>query len=334
MSKQRIGWLDLIKILACVMVVLLHSVNIGLDKTSYTSGLWIYYLGTYAIPLFFMVNGYLMIGKENTGDLRYLSKKIFKIVSIIVFWNIPIYFLKVCLNKNVKNIFLELFGCLFQKGIFFHFWFLGALILLYCLLPLIDYIYKHKSYDKIVGVIVIINILIDFVFILMNFKYEYIFREHIIQTFRLWQWILYYMLGGYIKHKTEKLENINLKKLIFITIICIAITVIAECIFSKALYGNMYAESFYSNLLVVLGSILIFVLLSRINISNSIITKISNFTMGIYIVHVLVLNVITKLITFNNNYFCLIKMCLVFMLSLLISFLLSKIPVIKEFIKL
>ncbi len=73
MSKQRIGWLDLIKILACVMVVLLHSVNVGLDKSNYISGLWIYYLGTYAIPLFFMVNGYLMIGKENTGGVFKVS---------------------------------------------------------------------------------------------------------------------------------------------------------------------------------------------------------------------------------------------------------------------
>mgnify|MGYP000580179921 CR=1 FL=1 len=65
MKKIRNTNLDLLKIMACIGVVLLHTTMPGFKETricNYSS--YLYYLGTYSIPLFFMVNGYLMLGKS------------------------------------------------------------------------------------------------------------------------------------------------------------------------------------------------------------------------------------------------------------------------------
>ncbi len=66
MRKYRNINLDLLKVLACVGVVLLHTTMDGFKETgSWNLLTYLYYLGTYSIPLFFMVNGYLLLGKRD-----------------------------------------------------------------------------------------------------------------------------------------------------------------------------------------------------------------------------------------------------------------------------
>ena len=62
MRKIRNINLDLIKVLACIGVVLLHTTMGGFKETgSWNLLTYLYYLGTYSIPLFFMVNGYFSL---------------------------------------------------------------------------------------------------------------------------------------------------------------------------------------------------------------------------------------------------------------------------------
>ena len=66
MRKYRNINLDLLKVLACVGVVLLHTTMGGFKEAgSWNLLTYLYYLGTYSIPLFFMVNGYLLLGKRD-----------------------------------------------------------------------------------------------------------------------------------------------------------------------------------------------------------------------------------------------------------------------------
>lgn len=334
MSKKRIDWLDLIKIIACIMVVLLHSINIGLKENIYTSGLWIYYIGTFAIPLFFMVNGFLMIGKEKSNYKGYLVNKIQKVLIVVSAWNFPILCLKIIIHKDMKNIITELFGCFFQKGTFSHFWYLGALILLYIFLPMLNRIYLTPLYERCTVLFILLNIFLDIFFVFLYLKYDFIFKNHIIQTFRIWTWLLYYLLGGLIKKKNAKLKNISFEKLFMIVIILIGIVIKFEIQFGYKLYGNLYAESFYSNFLVIITSILIFILISKLNIKKPIISNMSKLIMGIYIVHMPILRIVVKITKFNNNYYCLINFVFVFVMSIIVSYIISKIPHLKELIKL
>ena len=62
--KERETWLDFIKIVACFLVVMLHTISYGLSENVITPSLLVYYIGTFAIPLFFMVNGYLQLRRK------------------------------------------------------------------------------------------------------------------------------------------------------------------------------------------------------------------------------------------------------------------------------
>ena len=85
MRKIRNINLDLIKVLACVGVVLLHTTMGGFKETgSWNFLAYLYYLGTYSIPLFFMVNGYLLLGKRDNLSLHTPESKMDSNNSVIM----------------------------------------------------------------------------------------------------------------------------------------------------------------------------------------------------------------------------------------------------------
>lgn len=61
---RNIG-LDLLKVFSCVGVIALHSSITGFTLDNFNISAYIYYLGTYFIPLFFMVNGYFLLNKRD-----------------------------------------------------------------------------------------------------------------------------------------------------------------------------------------------------------------------------------------------------------------------------
>lgn len=333
-NKERIIWIDLIKIIACIMVVILHSISIGLKQNVYCSGLWIYYLGTFAIPLFFMVNGYLVAGnlKYSYRDKK-MYKKILKIFLIVVSWSFLWYVVKKILSKNLDNIFIETIGSLFQKGLFPHFWFLGSLIIIDLLIPIINKIYYSDKFKIIVKSGIVLNVVLDISFILLYNNFNFIMRENIIQTFRLWAWILFYLLGAYVKKYYDIFNKIDNTKLYGCTLICIILSIIYEVMFSFKLYGNLYAENFYSSFIIILTTFLIFISLSKMNIKSGSLSKLSNLSMGVYIIHPFILNILNKFLVFNNNYLLIITMILALICSFTFSYVISKIPMLKELIK-
>ena len=134
MKKARNINIDLIKIIACIGVVLLHTTMPGFKETgrwNYSS--YLYYLGTYSIPLFFMVNGYLLLGKSKI-TYPYILHKIKWVLITVSSWTVIIWFLK---RDFTINPIKKILAFLIQKGYFFQFWFFGSLILIYLCLPIL-----------------------------------------------------------------------------------------------------------------------------------------------------------------------------------------------------
>ena len=94
MHKTRNINLDLIKVLACIGVVLLHTTMIGFKDTgSWNLLAYLYYLGTYSIPLFFMVNGYLLLGKKEI-TYPYILQKVKWILITVSSWPFIVWLFK------------------------------------------------------------------------------------------------------------------------------------------------------------------------------------------------------------------------------------------------
>ena len=101
MRKYRNINLDLLKVLACVGVVLLHTTMGGFKETgSWNLLTYLYYLGTYSIPLFFMVNGYLLLGKREI-TYSYILQKVKWILITVSSWTFIVWLFKRDFTENL-----------------------------------------------------------------------------------------------------------------------------------------------------------------------------------------------------------------------------------------
>ena len=77
-QQNRDSSLDLIKIIAVFGVISLHTVDcttgLGFSSSHIVPNI-VYNIGVIAIPLFFMVNGYLLIGKTSKPNAYILRRK-------------------------------------------------------------------------------------------------------------------------------------------------------------------------------------------------------------------------------------------------------------------
>lgn len=188
LSKERNMSIDVIKIIAMLGVIMLHTTHDfmyhdGLDIASF-----MYKSSVISIPLFFMSSGYLLLGRNNI-TYNYTLKKIIGILRYMAFFCVCYWLIKQNFTFNsLWNIF---WGSFNVEGPFFVFWYFGAMIIIYLLLPFINYIYlyfKKAYYLSIIFLLVIQNII---------FSYNSIIGiETAPAALRLYNWLTYFMLGG------------------------------------------------------------------------------------------------------------------------------------------
>lgn len=334
MNREK--WLDCIKIVASFLVIVLHVTNYGLDDNISSRIHLIYYLGVYAIPLFFMVNGYLQLRKKEI-TYKYCIKKIIKILFVVFMWNLFIIIAYIILKNEYKNIFCEMFKNLFmQKGFFNYFWFFGALIILYLLLPIISKIFNSKKYYLgFTLALVFISCIIDILNITSNYYAQEVIMNKIYQPLRIWSWLMYFSIGGVLS-KIDFLNIIGYKKFKIVTVALVILGVLYEYLFSYRLYGNLYAENFYDSIIIIIGATFIFSLFKNIKFSenNNFIDLSSNLIMGIYIVQPIVIKIIRYIIPLGTDFFNVLAIFLVYIISLCTSYIISKTPKLKTLIKL
>ena len=121
-----------------------------------------------------MVNGYLQLSRE--VNYKYSFKKIIKILVVAFFWNFAIIILRYIVEGQLDNPFSATIRSLIQKGNFSHFWFLGSLILIYLILPLLCKLFNRTNnlYKYVVAILfllcILVNILNIYNYGLLKFK--------------------------------------------------------------------------------------------------------------------------------------------------------------------
>ena len=104
-NKKREVWIDCVKIIAIYLVIILHIFCKNMKEPNI-----FYFLGTCAVPLFFMVSGYLNINKNR--NYSYCLKKIISIIRIVLLCNIIYLIVNICLKKVSLSPYLILYPIL------------------------------------------------------------------------------------------------------------------------------------------------------------------------------------------------------------------------------
>ncbi len=324
--------LDLLKVMACIGVVSLHTTISGFKATeSWNISAYLYYLGTYSIPIFFLINGCFLLNKKNLS-YSYIFNKLKWMTFSVFFWNITIWILK---RDFTSNPFKAIIGSLVQRGYFSQFWFFGTLIIIYLTLPLIkQFLTDSRRYINILLFLTLIGI----VFQVSNILFQQAMQVHVIQSFRLWTWYFYYIMGGFIGSinfkEVDKLTNIRVKVGVLLAVV---LSPMYFFFVAKYIHHNLYAEFFYDDVFVKIISIGIFLVLLNAKIPERYIPFLmysSALTMGVFIVHTYVMKVVGKFISFGFDFSYVVFFIATLLISFGISAVLDRIPMIRRMIRL
>ncbi len=329
-AETRNQSIDLIKIMAMSMVVCLHSIYpfIGFDR--YDLSFIVYRLSMAAIPLFFMVSGYLLIGRPDAG-YGYSLKKIFGIVRFVFlislsYWILHSVYSILNNEPGFDVIYLAklLVGWFIQKSTFNVFWYFGAMCIIYLLYPLINALQNDiRKY----------LLLLFFLCLVQNIVFIGNITDHVepmtIQTFRLWNWLTFFMAGGLMKA-----FNVNLRVLCAVTVLFAGLSLLTV-IWLFPYIGIPY-EYYYGCPVLIVFVACLFKLISSLRIKkNRIIAELSSTFLPVYAFHGLVINRCHKLIPVLRDFewggvmYWLSTLCITVLLSLAIM----RIPYVKNIFK-
>ena len=335
MKKRNIN-IDLIKSIAVFLVISVHFFlntkfyNMKVTEINMFIGIFFRTMFMICVPLFMITTGYLMKDKK-------LNKKyyigIFRVLITYLLSSITILtYLKIYNNEPFDiNYILEKI-LTFRCG---YSWYIEMYIGLFLLIPFINLIYNNLKSKKQKQLLILTMLILTSFQGILNIKYI-IIPDWWINLYPL----TYYFIGCYLK---EYKININKYVNILLFFSLTALSSYINIIFSK---GDYFKNEIYNNrgsIFNVLSAVLFFIFIINLNLNkmpkviSKIITKISNLSLGIYLLSVIPDNLLyfhifkdTNLYSFKG-YFTIIP--LVFILSIVLSIIINVIyKLIDKFI--
>jgi surface polysaccharide O-acyltransferase-like enzyme len=335
--------LDLIRVISMFLVIVIHVSNIysrnyiNISDFSYFFATFFNGLARVSVPLFFMISGALLLSKKDDDSYK---KRITKMLIILISWSV-IYYLWDIFVMNYDKPLVATFFRSFFIPLKAHLWFLYSLIGIYIVLPFIRKIFNNTSYkeDKLfiylwmffTGFVYIFRLMIQ----LLNIKTTITYPVPLVQG----TYYLGYFVLGYIIYKnidkikiSNKIKNITLIS----TISFIILGTYIVSLISNSYYEGLFA--YRSILYMLFASIIMLYTLENKKMINSkmikIISFISPYSFGIYLSHVIFLNILNmyKITVIPSLIGIPIYSILLFILSFIFVYLLKKIKYIKEII--
>jgi surface polysaccharide O-acyltransferase-like enzyme len=253
-------------------VVALHIFHGTKIAPCFISTHWWSFFGV-AVPLFFMVSGYLICYKTVTP--KYICIKIIGILKYVFITVSPfvIYGLLLGNMSSWKSYYIVFH----QYGPLPVYWYFGAMIIVYLFAPYIQILMNDKRRVYFMGGTFIVCQII----FLLNIEYDFE-RLYVRQMYRIWNWFFYFSLGMFVRQYMDRLLFVRWWHVIISAMICM---VFMYSMHSK-LSGNEY---FFCSAPCMLYVFLLFVVLNRININKSrIISLLSNLFLPIFTIHELI----------------------------------------------
>jgi surface polysaccharide O-acyltransferase-like enzyme len=344
-KNNRLLWVDITRIIAVIAVVAIH-VNSGFvvawNKISWADW-WVsnVYSGSirFAVPIFVILSGYLLLDKQEC-ERAFYSKRFYKVIIPLVGWSIIYMIFKS--NYDIFSIFTQDFIKQFlSESVYYHLYFLYIIAELYIITPLLRNILAKVDMRDVYYYLILWFIFTPLVGLFGMFGYHTLFTLEAATGF------LGFYIFGYAVKKTQITD-----KMIYLSALLVASSIIVTIIGTYILTNNsgQFDDSFigWNSITTVTYSACLFILLretfSRISLTGlwpkweSIISVISGTTMGIYLIHPILLCFIstggseTSLLSVNMLgpiiSVPLVTFLLVFS-SLFVVLILQKIPLIR-----
>lgn len=356
MGQNRLIYLDLLRIASAFFVILIHVSASGLHEANVGTYAWnvcnVYDgISRFCVPVFVMISGAMLLDPKKEYTLKKLyGSKIVRIIIAVVFWG-TIYALSPLCEKTTESAGAAIYQLLYRAVTgYFHMWFLFMICGLYMITPVLRRIVTDKktmkyflalsfAYSAVVMFALVALEELEGVNILSNLALEVLgYITDNMKLHFLLGYTFYFVMGYYIK---EYGFNSKISKWVCVAGVLSLVFIIAGT-YGISVYKNETVEILYeyNYLPVCILSVAIFLFfknyISKLCFGEKalkIIAFIAKHSFGIYLVHMLVFKLLPlKLNSFNVLLSVPVITVLVFVISLAITFIIGKIPVLKKYV--
>lgn len=336
--------LDVLRVLATLLIVLLHSCgryvdNFASSPTSieFITGNLLDSICRVGVPIFVMISGALLLREEKEITIKTALKKALYFASILIVWS-AFYVAYTAIDDIFKQQPLNLTELL-KSFLFghYHLWYLYMLIGLYLITPILKLITKREN-SKIVLYFIVLSLVFQFIIPIIEVFSTKIYGLYLITTLIdklylgfLATYITYYLLGWYLFNVGFNKKDSTL--LLILGIASLLSIILLGFLFSSQI-GTIYSNE---NILVLGSATAFFIVFSKLNVSEKIqpfLLTFSKLSFGIYVLHPLILSLIIDVIPMTI--FPFVRIMILWFTSLLgsalLSFAISKIPFVKKIV--
>lgn len=299
--RERILNLDLIRVLAMVMVVLMHTViNFTLRTDFFATKLWFLLepaiaLSRTAVLLFFMISGYLMVSKQRT--IKENFEKTFKKLCLPL-----VFFTLIDSIINLSKFNLAVDGWM---GFFSHemnrlmneksspLWFLVVLVFLYFLNPLWQKVFSQKDEGSLAKYLTKSALFFSILMAILEYPSGKIGMLFTAPTYWL-GYVFFYLYGGLVKEKLVNFKNNRFNFFLLIGGLSLAIMGDFIAVYSQIkginFIWNLYTSN-YLSIPVIMMAIGLFNLLMNIEMKKvpsvilATLEKLAQLSFGVYLIH-------------------------------------------------
>ena len=339
--KTQIVWLDWLRVLSTLAVILVHT-GANLNKqfgqipiTDWWAANFWQGISRFCVPVFFMISGVTVLGND-LPIKEHFKKRFIRIVLPFLFWHCAYMLFNWIVRLKAKPMdFWQAFkwiGGQFENYSSYQFWYIYALIGIYCILPVFNKWIKNASQNEI-----LIILGLWFLTFFINNKDFWGWKFTIDLPYNS-GYMGYLILGYYLFHFTPKI--LQMKSVSLLLFAAGVLLVLFPTFWISQNTGKMDLK-FYANFTpgVLLESVGLFLMAKSFAFEGSKLASFRNFisknSYGIYGAHLLGLFYLAKhglhFYTFNPYLSIPLTALTCLIICGIIVFLLKKIPFGKYF---
>ena len=341
-GMERKFYLDLLKVIAISAVVMIHACAEYVDHPSnfmdFTIGNICDSISRLGVPLFLMISGALILDENR----KYNCKK--RIRSVLLPWLTWSFLYALSFQviwPLLKDEAVSLSG--FVAGLVkghFHLWYMWAITGMYLITPILRTFVKKEN-KHIVAYFILLSLVFQFTrpIIALLFEeisfaselegaYAYIFESLNVDFFG--GLTTYFLAGWY-------LANIDLKKSTVTVLYILGASSVTCIIAVTQMLPDHYALLYsYEGVFVFLYSVAVFLLVKRLCVncksSNRFVIGLSNLSFGVYLIHMFAQMLVEYVLPKHPLWIPVIFLATM-SISVVASYVISKIPVVKKIIR-
>lgn len=355
---QKVLYFEVMRIFAAFFVVFNHSGNYGFARFClYPDSsvlFWIYLAMAvfckFAVPLFFMISGALMLHKTDEPLKKLWKEKILKYAIIIVVISL-VYFLFYVWRGTLELDWFYFGKEMYTAQIHAFMWYLYAYIAFLISLPFLRALVKQLD-DKYFPYLIVLSLITSGVFPILDYFLwgdaakinSYFGSIWVTQAV-----VLYPCIGYYLEHRLDASKTGKwILPLWLVNAVLIGVTCVVTYFRGQDMgeYSGGLSEKYFSAFTLV-NAMTLYITIRHMMLKVRVkpwlkkgITMLSGCTFGVYLIHFLILDLGYGRILFDvivdmgiNSMVAGLCMCLFVMaVSVLITMILKQIPVIRNYI--